>query len=88
MVEQLEHTSCDPSSSLHSFLALWGLSVLGLGALCSFWLKKRVRALFSSLERFTYYKPQALHSNSSSADRLHRGVDVAPQFVHVGLFSE
>lgn len=33
----------------------------------------------------TYYKPHALHNNSSSADLRHRGVLVAPQFVHTGF---
>jgi hypothetical protein len=38
VVAQLEHTNCIASSSFASFLALWGFSVFGLGALCNFWL--------------------------------------------------
>lgn len=41
------------------------------------------KLFFSSI----YYNPQALHNKSSSIDRLQRGVFVAPQFVHTGLFS-
>ena len=39
----------------------------------------------SKINKWTYYKPQALHNNSSFVDLLHNGVCVALQLLQIGL---